>query len=38
MTDFKSALKTTAITLAVIWALNQTNITRPLVQRALTGQ
>ncbi len=36
--DFKNMLKSTAVTLAVIWGLNQINITRNLVQRALTGQ
>lgn len=36
--DVKNALKTTATVLVVIWLMNQTSITRPLVQRALTGQ
>ena len=38
MKDFKDALKTTAVTLAVIFALNQLSLTRPFVQRALTGK
>jgi hypothetical protein len=36
--DIKSALKTAAATLAVIWLANQFQPTRNLVQRALTGQ
>jgi hypothetical protein len=33
----ESALKTAAMTLLVIYVLNQFSITRPLVQRALVG-
>lgn len=37
MPNVKEALKMTATCLVVIWLLNQTNITRPYVQKALTG-
>lgn len=38
MGDIKSAVKTAAMTLIVIWVANQIQPTRNLVQRALTGQ
>lgn len=37
MPDVKNALKTTVTVLAVIWVLNQVNLTRNLVGKALTG-
>lgn len=38
MGELKSALKGAVITLAVIWTLQQIDITRPFVRRALSGQ
>ncbi len=38
MGDVKTILKTTVLTLAAIWGLNQISITRNLVQTALNGQ
>lgn len=35
--QIKNAVITTAVTLAVIFALNQISFTRPLVQKALSG-
>lgn len=37
MPSIKEAIKTTATVLVVIWALNQVNVTRNLVNKALTG-
>jgi hypothetical protein len=37
MGSVKGAVITAVTTLAVIWVLNQLNITRPLVQTALIG-
>lgn len=37
MSTVKNAAITTATVLAVIWALNQLSVTKPLVQKALSG-